>query len=145
MPKNYLYGELDRDTRKTGFPLLRFKDVCRRDMKFAAIDIGSWELMVEDRFTWQHLVKVGIKHAENTRSMRKWRRNIRKAMDTVVISNTNFKCERCNKDCYSNIGLFRYQRCCSINQDATHSFTALTEVDDNDTPNKVIPNINKEI
>ena len=41
MPKDHLYGELDRGTRKTGCPLVRFKDVCKRDMKFAAIDIES--------------------------------------------------------------------------------------------------------
>ena len=52
--KDLLYGELDRGTRKTGCPLLRFKDVCKRDMKSAAIDIESWELMVKDRSTWWH-------------------------------------------------------------------------------------------
>ena len=35
-------------------------------MKSAAIDIKSWELMVEDCSTWYHLVKEGIRHAENT-------------------------------------------------------------------------------
>ena len=48
MPKDFLYGELARGTRKTGCPLLRFKDVCKRDMKSVAIDIESWELMVKD-------------------------------------------------------------------------------------------------
>ena len=66
MPKDFLYGELDRGTRKTGCPFLRFKDVCKRDMKSAAIDIKSWELMVEDCSIWQHFAKEGIKHAENT-------------------------------------------------------------------------------
>ena len=37
-PKDLLYGELDRDTRKTGCSLPRFKDVCKRDMKSAAIE-----------------------------------------------------------------------------------------------------------
>ena len=52
MPKDLLYGELDRGTHKTGYPLLHFKDVCKRDMKSAAIDIESWKLMVKDRSTW---------------------------------------------------------------------------------------------
>ena len=69
IPKDLLYGEHGKGTRKTGCLLLRFKDVCKRDMKSAAIDIESWELMVQDR-TWRHLVKEGIKHAENTRNMR---------------------------------------------------------------------------
>ena len=77
-----------------GCPYLHFKDVCKRDIKSAVIDIESWELMVEDCFIWQHLVKEGIKHAENTRNMRQVeKRNIRKAMGTVVLSNTIFNCE----------------------------------------------------
>ena len=46
--KDLLYSELEKGTRKTGCPLLRFKDVCKRDMKSVAIDIESWELMVKD-------------------------------------------------------------------------------------------------
>ena len=42
------------------------KGVCKRDMKSAAIDIESWELMVKDHSTWWHVVKEGIKCAENT-------------------------------------------------------------------------------
>ena len=103
--KDLLYGELEKGTRKTDCPLLRFKDVCKKDMKSAAIDIESWELMVKDRSTWRHLVTEGIKHAEHTRNMRQGeKRNIRKAMDTVTLPNTIFKCERCDKDCHSKIG-----------------------------------------
>ena len=119
IPKDLLYGELEKGTRKTGCPLLRFKDICKRDMKSAAIDIESWELMVEDRSTWRHLVKEGIRHAENTRNMRQVeKRNIRKAMGTKALPSTIFKCERCDKDCHSKIGLFSHQRCCSINPGA---------------------------
>ena len=107
--KDLLYGELENGTRKTGCPILRFKDVCKRDMKSAAIDIESWELMVEDRSTWWHLVQERIKHAENTRNMREMeKRNIRKAIGTVALPNTVFKCERCDKDCHSKIGPFSH-------------------------------------
>ena len=98
---------------------LHFKDVCKRDIKSAAIDIESWELMVKDCFTWRHLVKEEIKHAENTRNMQQVeKRNIRKVMGTVALPNTIFKCERCDKDCHSKIGLFNHQRCCSKNPGA---------------------------
>ena len=50
IPKDLLYSELEKDTRKTGCPLLRFKDDCKRDMKSAAIDIEMCELMVKDRY-----------------------------------------------------------------------------------------------
>ena len=98
IPKDLLCGELEKGTCKTGCPLVRFKDACKRDMKSAAIDIESWELMIKDCSTWQHLIKDGIKHAENAPNMRQMeKRNIRKAMDTVLLPNTNF---RCDKDCH---------------------------------------------
>ena len=101
MPKD-LYGELEKGTRKTGCPLLCFNDVFKRDMKSAAIDIESWELMVKDHSTWWHLIKEAIKHAKNTRNMRQVeKRNIREAMGTVALPNTIFKCERYGKDCHS--------------------------------------------
>ena len=51
IPKHLLYGELEKGTRKTGRPFLRFKDVCKRDMKSAVIDIERWEFMVKDHST----------------------------------------------------------------------------------------------
>ena len=76
MPKDLLYGELDRGTRKNGCPLLRFKDVCKRDMKSAAIDIESWELMVKDHSTWRHLVKRESSMQRMHETCDKWRREI---------------------------------------------------------------------
>ena len=59
--------------------------------------------------TWRHLVKEGIKHADHARDMRQvGKRNIRKAMGTVTLPNTIFKCERCGKDSHSKIGLFSH-------------------------------------
>ena len=106
------HGEI---TLRCFIPLLRFKDVCKRAMKSAANDTESWELMVKDA-TWRHLVKEGIKHAEHTRNMRQVeKRNIRKAMGTVTLPNTIFRCGGCDKDCRSKVGLFSQQRCCSMN------------------------------
>ena len=119
IPKDLLYGELENVKRKTGCPFLRFKDICKRDMKSAAIDLENWELMVKDRSTWRHLVKEGIRHAENTRNMRQVeKRNIRKARSTKALPSTMFKCERFDKNCHSKIGLFIHQRYCSINPGA---------------------------
>ena len=81
-------------------------------MKSAAIDKKRWELMVEGRSTWRHLVKEGIRHAENTRNMRQMeKRNIKKAIGTKALPSTIFECEKCDKDCHSKIGLFSHQRC----------------------------------
>ena len=42
IPEDLLYVELEKGTRKTGCSLVRFKDICIRDMKSAAIEIKSW-------------------------------------------------------------------------------------------------------
>ena len=76
IPKDPLYGKLEKGTRKTGCSLLCFKDVCKRDMKSAAIDIESWELMVEDHSTWWHLVKEGIRLQRIHETHDKWSREI---------------------------------------------------------------------
>ena len=76
IPKDLQYGELEKGTRKTGCPLLRFKDVCKRDMKYAAFDTESWELMVKDRSTWRHLVKKESSMQSIHETCDKWRRKI---------------------------------------------------------------------
>ena len=45
-------------------------------MKSAAIDIESWELMVEDRSTWRHLVKEESGMQRIPETCDKWRREI---------------------------------------------------------------------
>ena len=81
---------------KLACPLLRIKDVCKRDMKSAVIDIASWELKVEGCSTCKRgnqTCRECTKHATVEK------RNIRKAMGTVALPNT----------------IFKYERCCSIN------------------------------
>nr|KAG5686812.1 hypothetical protein BaRGS_032029 [Batillaria attramentaria] len=53
IPKDMLYGELREGSRPTGRPQLRFKDVCKRDMKLADIDPSTWEGAAEDRQLWR--------------------------------------------------------------------------------------------
>ena len=42
IPKDILYGELHHGKRDIGCPHLRFKDVCKRDMKALEINTGTW-------------------------------------------------------------------------------------------------------
>ena len=41
IPKDLLYGELAQGKRPTGRPQLRYKDVCKRDLKAMDIDLTS--------------------------------------------------------------------------------------------------------
>ena len=49
IPKDILYGELAFGKRPRGRPQLRYKDVCKRDMKALEIDPEGWEDIAADR------------------------------------------------------------------------------------------------
>ena len=67
IPKDLLYGQLSTGTRRTGRPMLRFKDVCKRDLKAYNIDPDSWEAAADDRDCWRHMVQRGVRLGENDR------------------------------------------------------------------------------
>ena len=70
IPKDLLYGELERGKRRTGRPLLRFKDTCKRDMKVFKIDPNSWEMLARDRAAWRSALRSGESECEQNRRER---------------------------------------------------------------------------
>ena len=64
IPKDILFGELATGSRSTGRPLLRFKDVCKRDLKAV---LGNLETLVEDRVTWRHTINETIRTSKKRR------------------------------------------------------------------------------
>ena len=52
IPKDILYSELASGTRPVGQPKLRYKNVCKRDMKALDINTESWGLTAADRNRW---------------------------------------------------------------------------------------------
>ena len=61
IPKDMLYRELCLGTRPTCRPELRFKDVCKWDMKACDIDTSSWKTAVHNRTTWRKITHDGMK------------------------------------------------------------------------------------
>ena len=43
IPKDLLYGELVQGHRPRGRPQLRYKDICKRDLKALGMDLHRWE------------------------------------------------------------------------------------------------------
>ena len=60
IPKDILYGEMATGSRATGRPLLRYSDVCRRDLRETAIDEDLWEKVAADRGAWRQAVYDGL-------------------------------------------------------------------------------------
>ena len=94
---------------------LRYKDVCKRDMKALDINPESWEDLAADLMRWrraliQHL-KSGeekLMNAEGTKE-----RNNPNRLETT------HKCYFCGKDCLSNISLYSHRRRCNNETDWT--------------------------
>ena len=59
LPKDVLYGELRSGERSRGRPLLRFKDVVKRDMLAMDIAADTWEQLAEDRAEWRCQLRDG--------------------------------------------------------------------------------------
>ena len=71
IPKDLLYGELAKDERDRGRPILRYRDVCKRDLKALDIEVSSWETIASDRDAWKHTLKDQLPKWEC-----KWKANV---------------------------------------------------------------------
>ena len=115
LPREILYGELRDGARRVGRPQLRFKDVCKRDMKGAQINADTWEALAKDRDTWHHKVKEGVHSAEQTaRNQMASKGAARKERAASARTPSTFVCPECNKDCHSRIELHSHSRRCAL-------------------------------
>ena len=120
IPKDIMYGELASGQRPTGRPVLRFKDVCKKDLKTANINVKSWDQVASDRCNWRQAVRDGVKLGEEHRikelEQRRQQRKERQYSQTTL-SSTFFVCSNCGRDCHARIGLLSHQRrCFSVDQ-----------------------------
>ena len=110
IPKDLLHGELSQETRPTGRPKLRYKDVCKRDLKALDIDVNTLEATASERPAWRQAVKEGLSRCEaNPAQQSEAKRQKRK---TSTQAPTTFVCSRCRTDCHSRIGLTSHIRRC---------------------------------
>ena len=113
IPKDILYGELALGRRTTGRPHLRYKDVCVRDMTAVDIDTMSWEGLAPDRTKWRSALKQHLKTGEYKLVAAAAEKQARiKEGSNSIRQETTHRCDVCNKDCHSHIGLFSHKRRC---------------------------------
>ena len=113
LPRQFIYGELRLAVRRGGWPLLRFKDVCKRDLRLAEINPNTWEVFVPDQDAWRHGVKEGALKAET--KARAWatvKRAARKKRQGSVREATNYICTICSKEYHSRNVLLSHLRAC---------------------------------
>ena len=114
IPKDILYGELASGRRPRGRPQLRYKDVCKRDMKALNIIAEKWEDIAADRSSWRCLLhkqlKVGEDKITNKAIEKRAKRKEIQQSDPAATNNT---CSTCSRDCHSCIGLISNRQRCS--------------------------------
>ena len=119
IPKDVMYGELATGTRPVGRPMLRFKDVCKRDMREGnAIDPSCWEAVAADRSKWKRSVQQSIRQSEEKREelheQKKVRRQLKSQHSSPEPTAAKYPCPKCDKKCRSKIGLFSHSRRCNL-------------------------------
>jgi len=113
LPKDIMYGELVTGKRPQGRPQLRFKDVCKRDLKALDISTNSYEVKASDRDTWRHTVKSGLNKFETSLKARAEEKRVRRKIVQDLRPST-FTCTKCGRDCHSSIGLYSHTRGCRV-------------------------------
>ena len=96
IPKDILYGELAVGKRPRGHPQLRYKDVCKRDMRALEIDPKSWEDIAADRSSWRCLLHKQLKEGEemitNEAIEKRTRRKEKTATDSAESTHICYSC-----------------------------------------------------
>ena len=114
IPKDLLYGELVQGKRPTGRPQLRFKDVCKRDLKSLNIDQNNWEATALRRSAWRQTVQKNLFNFEETLAQQhREKRMRRKAAAHADRPASDFICVLCHRDSHSRIGLVSHTRRCT--------------------------------
>ena len=64
IPKYILYRELIAGKCNIRFPQLRYRYVCKRDMKELNIDLNKWKELATDLFKWRTYLQATLKVSE---------------------------------------------------------------------------------
>ena len=110
MPRQILYGELVRGTRKKGRTKKRYKDCIKETLKQCSLPPRDLETCAQDRPGWRATVKSACsKFEDNRRDKISDARAHRKASVTTPDEAT-FQCPHCPRLCASRIGLYSHAR-----------------------------------
>ncbi|KAK4323051.1 hypothetical protein Pmani_006235 [Petrolisthes manimaculis] len=120
IPKDMLYGELVTGSRPAGRPVLRYKDVCKRDLKVGNINPANWETVAADCNGWSFAVRAGLQRSEQRREDQ-WEKRRERRQQRAAAAPTepgaDYICSKCNRACRSRIWLYSHSRRCNSTTD----------------------------
>lgn len=136
MPNDIMFGERTTEHGTVGRLALRFKEVCKRGLKFTGIDSGSWEprrlvpcCSRRSHERWEKAKRTSWRSEENTET-RERERDRKQSQNFVPRS--SFVCHNCRSGWHTKIGLliknktiefWRYHYLANINR-----FLLFTEI-----------------
>ena len=113
IPKDILYRELPSGQRSTDHPQLRYKDACNRDMKALNININSWEDLATDCTSWRSMLHKQLQSGKKKLTVVAAEKRAHKMEMAANRPESMHRCNLCNRDCHSHIGLYSHRRHCS--------------------------------
>ena len=113
IPKDIPYRELTSGQRSTGCLQLRYKDVCKRDMKALNININSWEDLTAKHTSWRSTLHKQLQTAEKKLMAVAAEKQTCKKEMAANRPESMHRCDLCNRDCHSHIGPYNHRRHCS--------------------------------
>ena len=93
IPKDILWGELAYGRRTKGRTKVRYKDVCKRDMKALDIKTESWEDLAADRMRWRSTLNQHLKSGEEKQNAEVGQRVRRKDRNNSNRPGTTHRCD----------------------------------------------------
>ena len=125
-----LYGELTSGKRTSGRPKLRYKDVCKKDVKTLGINTESWEDGAANRVKWKSIINKYLIAGEaklrvHTVDKRRHRKQFvsGKQSKSAKTTPTIYECNLCGRgDCHSRIGLYSHRQRCGSKSNSGWSF-----------------------
>ena len=106
--KDILYGELTCLSRPAGRPMLRFQDVCKRDLKAGNIIPADLEVTAADRGVWKLAAKTSVKVCERRTGDQCEEKRERRRQRAESKTDAGFTFTNCNRLCRSRIGIFSH-------------------------------------
>ena len=122
IPKQLMYGELNKGKCLVGGQKKRFKDSLKVSLKNLNMDINSWEILAQDCSTWRSSITSGARTAEKHQvaEVQKKRAARKDRIMNTNTTNSDYMCPTCGRGFYARIGLYSHLR--------THQIGATTQV-----------------
>ena len=109
IPRQLMYGELQKGSRKRGRPKLRFKDTLKRNLSWCKIQPRELESSAAVRSSWRTTIsKAAIQFENSRRQVQAEKREKRHIIKPI--QDPTYSCDICGRRCASSFGLRSHKR-----------------------------------